>query len=64
MKSLLQPFQRPLELSNLDDYNIILESNTAIDQRVLNKPAVSRVGAIWHESDALEQNKGKHIQLY
>lgn len=42
----------------------MLNTTPTVDQRVLNKPTVSQVGAVWTESTNFEHLNSKHIQIY
>mgnify|MGYP004721944007 CR=1 FL=1 len=52
------------DIPNLDEYNIFLESNPAVDKKLYNKPTISQVGGIWTESTGPQETTSRHIQVY
>ncbi|CAH9105004.1 unnamed protein product [Cuscuta europaea] len=59
-----QFFRTLQDVSSLEDYNIVIRSNTHVDQRVFNKPTASQVAAIWiDEGDCGSQNS-RDIRVY
>ncbi|KAL3532992.1 hypothetical protein ACH5RR_006513 [Cinchona calisaya] len=50
-------------IPNIEEKNIVLNSNLGLDQRVHNLPSTSQVAAIWTKSDDQNLDKSVHIQL-
>lgn len=56
-------FRNLKELSQLDDYRIILKTIPSQDQRVYNKPTVSQVAALWVEGIENGEEGRRDIQV-
>jgi hypothetical protein len=51
-------------VSNLENYQIHIRSNAALDQRVYNAPSSSQVAAIWLEENVSEQQRNRDIVVF
>ena len=52
------------DVPDLNNHNIVLNSNPGLDQRIYNLPISSEVAAIWIENNDLVLDPSAHIQVY
>nr|XP_027090441.1 uncharacterized protein LOC113711476 [Coffea arabica] len=55
--------RRLAEIKDLDKYRIFLKSNPGLDQRVFNIPSVSQVAAVWLDSDSVNGDSSREIEI-